>query len=396
MLALGSRFQRALGSARGDEPQGRPAPEAGPGARASPAGPFALDGTTSSFRRPAPPRAPTAGRYDGSRHGFSRARRRCPRRPRARRRTPGSAAVRRLDGARLRPRRSSCQTTSTSPLPQRPQAAVESRPVVANAGAEVVVEVDRVVDANGPQGVALQVQRLGAVGLRDAGVADPPVSQRKFATQARTGEHLHPRSDHDAFDLVDGHRVRRLVVELRRLRTRALGVLRSPGAVGVNVLVRSASRNPRGREDVRLDAAAAADGATSTPAARPGCASRTDELVDGDRWPPRTRRRPPRAEIRPRRRDRLLADAPSAPLKPVTDAAASGATDPGTRAVRPRLAPPAVRPTSSYLLASGRLYALDTVQWYRSLLAHGIRFRGIRFRRVVDRVVVLAGREVLR
>ena len=46
-------------------------------------------------------------------------------------------------------------------------------------------------------------------------------------------------------DLVDGHRVRRPVVELRRLRpTRALGVLRSPGAAGVNVLVRSASRTP--------------------------------------------------------------------------------------------------------------------------------------------------------
>ena len=42
-----------------------------------------------------------------------------------------------------------------------------------------MVEVDRVVDARGPQGVALQVQRLGAVGLRDAGVADQHVSQTK-------------------------------------------------------------------------------------------------------------------------------------------------------------------------------------------------------------------------
>ena len=40
-----------------------------------------------------------------------------------------------------------------------------------------MVEVGRVVDARGPQGVALQVQRLGAVGLRDAGVADQHVSQ---------------------------------------------------------------------------------------------------------------------------------------------------------------------------------------------------------------------------
>ena len=61
-------------------------------------------------------------------------------------------------------------------LPQGSQAAVESRPVVAYAGGEVVVDVDR-VDALGPQGVALQVQRLGAVGLGDAGVADQHVSQ---------------------------------------------------------------------------------------------------------------------------------------------------------------------------------------------------------------------------
>ena len=62
-------------------------------------------------------------------------------------------------------------------LPQGAQAAVESRPVVAYAGGEVVVEVDRVVDALGPQGGALQVQRLGAILLRDAGVADQHVSQ---------------------------------------------------------------------------------------------------------------------------------------------------------------------------------------------------------------------------
>ena len=47
-------------------------------------------------------------------------------------------------------------------LPQRPQAAVESRPVVADAGRGVVIEVDRVVDASGPQGVAPQVQATGS------------------------------------------------------------------------------------------------------------------------------------------------------------------------------------------------------------------------------------------
>ena len=40
-----------------------------------------------------------------------------------------------------------------------------------------MVEVDRVVDTLGPQGGALQVQRLGAVGLRDADVADQHVWQ---------------------------------------------------------------------------------------------------------------------------------------------------------------------------------------------------------------------------
>ena len=47
--------------------------------------------------------------------------------------------------------------------------------VVADAGREVVVDVDG-VDARGLQRVALQVQRLGAVRLRDAGVADQHVS----------------------------------------------------------------------------------------------------------------------------------------------------------------------------------------------------------------------------
>ena len=49
-------------------------------------------------------------------------------------------------------------------LPQGAQTVVEPRPVVPDAGREVVVDVDR-VDAGRLQGVALQVQRLGAVGL---------------------------------------------------------------------------------------------------------------------------------------------------------------------------------------------------------------------------------------
>ena len=59
--------------------------------------------------------------------------------------------------------------------PERAHAAVESRPVVADARREVVVDVDG-VDARGPQRVALQVQRLGAVCFRDAGVANQHVS----------------------------------------------------------------------------------------------------------------------------------------------------------------------------------------------------------------------------
>ena len=45
--------------------------------------------------------------------------------------------------------------------PQGAHTAVESRAVVADAGREVVVDVDG-VDARGPQGVALQVQRTGS------------------------------------------------------------------------------------------------------------------------------------------------------------------------------------------------------------------------------------------
>ena len=61
-------------------------------------------------------------------------------------------------------------------LPQGAQAVVESRPVVAYAGGEVVGEVHG-VDTLVPQGVALQVQRLGTIRFGNAGVADQHVSQ---------------------------------------------------------------------------------------------------------------------------------------------------------------------------------------------------------------------------
>ena len=66
--------------------------------------------------------------------------------------------------ARLRPRLSSFQTTSTSPVQSARRQLSEPRAVVADAGREVVVDVAG-VDARGPQRVALQVQRLGAVRL---------------------------------------------------------------------------------------------------------------------------------------------------------------------------------------------------------------------------------------
>ena len=56
-----------------------------------------------------------------------------------------------------------------------------------------MVDVDR-IDARGPQGVALQVQRLGAIRLRDAGVADQHVSQTvvwDMRARAASGERLH-------------------------------------------------------------------------------------------------------------------------------------------------------------------------------------------------------------
>ena len=59
------------------------------------------------------------------------------------------------DGRRLRPRRSSFQTTSTSPSVRARRQAVETRPVVTEAGGGVVVErLTRVVDAGRPQGIS--------------------------------------------------------------------------------------------------------------------------------------------------------------------------------------------------------------------------------------------------
>ena len=65
-------------------------------------------------------------------------------------------------------------------------------------------------------------------------------------------------------------------------------MLRSPGAGGVNVLVRSASQPPRGREDVRLDAAAGGGRGGSGP---PGGPRPEDLRGARPRWAAQRRRR---------------------------------------------------------------------------------------------------------
>ena len=63
-------------------------------------------------------------------------------------------------------------------LSERAQAVLEPRTVAAHPGGQIIVEVLR-VDAGSTQRVALEVERLGAVGLGDASVADSRVSQTR-------------------------------------------------------------------------------------------------------------------------------------------------------------------------------------------------------------------------
>ncbi len=55
--------------------------------------------------------------------------------------------------------------------PQRLETRLQTRPIVALAGGLVLVEVSG-FDAGGEQRIALQVERLAAIGLRDVHVAD--------------------------------------------------------------------------------------------------------------------------------------------------------------------------------------------------------------------------------
>jgi hypothetical protein len=57
-------------------------------------------------------------------------------------------------------------------LPQRLEACLQTRPIVTLTGRVVLVEVPR-FDAGSKERVALQIERLAAIGLRDAHVADP-------------------------------------------------------------------------------------------------------------------------------------------------------------------------------------------------------------------------------
>ena len=91
-----------------------------------------------------------------------------------------------------------------------------------------MVDVDR-VDARGPQGVALQVQRLGAIRLRDAGVADQHVSQTVVWDMRRgrlPGERAGRRVSSETGSAQEAPRaqsnedlVRRFVEACRRTRT---------------------------------------------------------------------------------------------------------------------------------------------------------------------------------
>ena len=180
-------------------------------------------------------------------------------------------------------------------------------------------------------------------GLHDQGLAlastrrPTPRADRSCTVLTRWARHLHPRSDHDAFDLVNGHRVRRPVVELRRLRRRDAPAILAGRAQVARCRRRERPRpvrepDRRGREDVRLDAAVGGGSAGSGPPG--GLRSRTwDELAPADpvgarlgrdgcsggetpaasRRSKASARSPPELSSGLGRRDRMLADAPSAP-----------------------------------------------------------------------------------
>jgi hypothetical protein len=65
-------------------------------------------------------------------------------------------------------------------LPQRFETRFQTRSIISLAGRLVLVEVSR-FDTGGNERIALQVERLAAVGLRDAHVADQHVLLRKRA-----------------------------------------------------------------------------------------------------------------------------------------------------------------------------------------------------------------------
>ena len=56
-------------------------------------------------------------------------------------------------------------------LPQRLEAYFKTRPIVPLAGCLVLIEMSR-FDAGGEQRIALQIERLAAVGLGDTHIAD--------------------------------------------------------------------------------------------------------------------------------------------------------------------------------------------------------------------------------
>ena len=159
-----------------------------------------------------------------------------------------------------------------------------------------MVEVGRVVDARGPQGVALQVQRLGAVGLRDAGVADqgrrarhavrPKGSACRSSRLARGRSTVENAVGRAAAawpsDTLTGGRVRRLA-STSRPTTASASPARSPRPPSSGYRFRAAASGPWPPSH---------GGRTVRPPSRCGEAWSTGAEVAGA--PSQTRRPPPR------------------------------------------------------------------------------------------------------
>ena len=213
-------------------------------------------------------------------------------------------------------------------LPQDAHAAVESGPVGAYAGRDVVVEVARVVDALGPQGVALQVQRLGRhpplrhwrrrsaciangrlghadegrgegsewleAGLRGPATSGPgrgssPGHQRAIAAQIRDEDsHRVDDSAHGSRRLRDGKTAVNHHVGLDDIRLHAEALVVHAHEIGVRSGNSEASRPPGRSPSRRSSAVAGRRRARSREGVPAG--ERRQRYASARRCPPGTRR----------------------------------------------------------------------------------------------------------